>query len=391
MSKETTETTKKELSYVGINELRPSRYNMFATDQYKDLKESIRAVGLLTPLTVIGTPGAYDILSGERRFRAISDLHKEDASLFEKVPVYIIGKEDMNTTKQKVIIEVANLETRGEADYNVHDHRFRLMRLIREMASSPEEEDKMVADVFKNNMKLSSRYKNMYKNVFDNGIEELVSIVTDSKTHVPLAEASNLAELSEEGQKEAVERVKNGEKAKDVYNDLAVAEGKKKPEPKPEETEMPSFDSSDLDDREYGSYDEPAEDTYNDSDPYDEETYDDPHDDDPYENPVSEAYDDDEEEADAGELLRKFNELVDEECGTEQSNGDSGLENVFGKHYQEEDYIPDAPAVKRWMDKIMKKSRSDFDPFEEEVYELAEKWVARKGWLPDDSDNNVEN
>lgn len=383
MNEETAKSDKKELSYVGISELRPSRYNMFSTDQYSELKESIRAVGLLTPLTVIGSPGAYDILSGERRYRAISDLHKEDASLFEKVPVYIIGDTDMNTTKQQVIIEVANLEARSESDYNVHDHRFRLLRLIRDMAASPEEENKLIADIFKNSMKLSTRYRNMYKNVFNNGNDEIISMVSaNDETHITLPDASNLSSLNKENQKKALDRIHNGEKPKDVYDDLAAAEGKKKPAQ--EENEIPSFDTSAFDgEDDYGSYESPSSDSAED-DSYEDDPYNGFYDSDDAEDKT----DDEAEDEDASKMLSDFNNAVDEELGVEtEQDDDYDFEKLFGKKYHEESYMPDAVDVRNWMQKIMKKHRSEFTEFEEEVYELAEKWVSRGG-NPDGDEND---
>lgn len=355
------ENKEQNLSYVNIEELKPSQYNTFSTDEYSDLKESIRAMGLLTPLTVVGVPGSYEILSGERRFRAISDLHKENAELFAKVPVYIVGTDTMNTTKQQIIIEISNLELRSESDYNVHDHRFCLLRLIKEMSNSPEEEDKLIADIFMNSMKLSNRYKNMYKNVFDNGNEDLISLVTSDEKHVSLADASNIAELDKDKQEEAVKRISDGEKARDVYNDITGKgnknEAQSETDVQDDPSEMPSFDTDMLD----------AEETVISSAPASSSDYE-----------PDDEYEDDEDSADLDELMADFDRSVSDDK-EEEEDDDYDFSGLFGKNqYNAEDYIPDAMSVVRWLNQVMSKERADFTPDEEEAYELAEKWVDEK-------------
>lgn len=355
------ENKEQNLSYVNIEELKPSQYNTFTTDEYSDLKESIRAMGLLTPLTVVGVPGSYEILSGERRYRAISDLHRENAELFAKVPVYIVGTDSMNTTKQQIIIEISNLEARSESDYNVHDHRFRLLRLIKEMSDSPEEENRLTAEIFKNSMKLSNRYKNMYKNVFDNGNEDLISLVTNDENHISLVDASSIAELDRDKQDEAVKRINEGEKARDVYNDITGASKKSEPqsEQKVQEVpdEMPSFDTDMFSSEETEVSTSSAPEYEPDDD-----------------------YEDDNDDADLDELMADFDRTVSDGENEEDEDDDYDFSGLFGKNqYNAEDYIPDALSVVRWFRSgIMDKERSEFTPDEEEAYELAEKWVKEK-------------
>lgn len=322
------------LKYVDIDKLKPSQFNSYPTDDYADLKASIEAIGLLTPITVISDDDdSYQIISGERRYRAVCDIHADDETKFARVPVYVIGKNDMDSIRQQINIEVSNLETRSDSDYNVHDHRFRLLELIRDISNSPEEEDKMVADVFQNSMHVSPRYKNMYRSIFNSGNENLVRIAADPKNHARIADVSKATHLDREKQDEMVRRVDAGENAKDVYDDLS---GKKKEKEKNEEAESTESKKT--------SYEEDA---YEPDDSYD----------------------------DLDSAMDAFNELADELGIGDNSEDDSDDELPSPSKQKKGKTLPSAAAVAEWMNNVMQKSYGELSSEELNVYRLAKKWT----------------
>ena len=74
---------------ININEIQPSRYQPrleFDEEAIKELSESIKENGLIQPITVRDVDGHYEIIAGERRFRACKKAG------FEKIVVKEIVK-----------------------------------------------------------------------------------------------------------------------------------------------------------------------------------------------------------------------------------------------------------------------------------------------------------
>ena len=70
--------TKTEIKGVDINLLYETPLQSFEMDEIPELKQSIRLYGLLTPLTVcMDDGGKCEVLSGNRRYRAIKELRQD--------------------------------------------------------------------------------------------------------------------------------------------------------------------------------------------------------------------------------------------------------------------------------------------------------------------------
>jgi len=61
--------TELETNVLQANPLQPR--GIITTESLNDLVESIREQGILEPLVVASTPAGYQIIAGERRWRAI--------------------------------------------------------------------------------------------------------------------------------------------------------------------------------------------------------------------------------------------------------------------------------------------------------------------------------
>lgn len=221
---------KNEQIVIPLSKLRPSALNTFNADDYADLANSIRNCGLLTPLTVIGPDdnGYYEILSGERRYRAITSINSESPGFMEDVPCYAIGGPDMSETCRKLVIELSNLEVRD--DFNRDAHRFHILELLRNLADEDAAQVQNAltsttvskATLLARAMKTSKRYGRMYASVFQHGSQALIDAVKseDPAKHVPISVASRIAQIPKEQQDEIIARSNNGEKALSVFEEI---------------------------------------------------------------------------------------------------------------------------------------------------------------------------
>ena len=124
---------KTEEKRIDISLLKPSKDNTFDTEDISDLVDSIRTLGVLEPLTVIGPDpdGKYEILCGERRYKSSLEINKNTDKPLSELPCYVVGNYDMPSVLKKLIIEESNLQSREE--YNRESHRFEVIRLYKNL------------------------------------------------------------------------------------------------------------------------------------------------------------------------------------------------------------------------------------------------------------------
>ena len=224
---------KTEEKRIDISLLKPSKDNTFDTEDISDLVDSIRTLGVLEPLTVIGPDpdGNYEILCGERRYKSSLEINKDSDGVLSELPCYVVGSYDMPSVLKKLIIEESNLQSREE--YNRESHRFEVIRLYKKLADEGTIKQKEIVSLLQKRLKLSKRYSVMYMTVFREGIPELEKAVKSEKTksdesgeavHIPVSLASRIAMMNEEKQLEAIDRINKGEKPAQVVNDMKRSE-----------------------------------------------------------------------------------------------------------------------------------------------------------------------
>lgn len=230
MSEKTLVANQNEITKVDISLLRPSEYNLFDTDDIDDLVVSIKALGLLSALTVVGpdADGCYEILSGERRYKAIMRINSESGSdmFMREIPCHIIGPANMPAIEKELAIEESNLESRD--DYNRETHRFHVISLYKKIADEGTISERNIVRYVGQALKLSKRYSVMYMSVFRDGVPELIDAVqsenkepgADAPVHIPVSPASRIAKMEPEVQRSVIERINAGEKRDDVIRDV---------------------------------------------------------------------------------------------------------------------------------------------------------------------------
>src|SRR6266567_3787518 len=107
-----------ETSHLQSNPLQPR--GVITPDSLTDLVESIREQGIIEPLVVAKTPAGYQIIAGERRWRA-----SKQAGL-TTVPVLI------KETTSRGMLEMAIVENVQREDLNPIDRAQAFQRLIEE-------------------------------------------------------------------------------------------------------------------------------------------------------------------------------------------------------------------------------------------------------------------
>ncbi len=107
-----------EVSLLQPNPLQPR--GLIVTESLTELVDSIREQGILEPLVIAKTPAGYQIIAGERRFRAAKILG------LKKVPVVVI-----ETTPQGML-EMSIVENVQREDLNPIERALAYKRLIDE-------------------------------------------------------------------------------------------------------------------------------------------------------------------------------------------------------------------------------------------------------------------
>jgi ParB family chromosome partitioning protein len=86
-----------EISRIAANPFQPR--TDFAPQALQELKQSISENGLVTPVTVRPYNGAYQLIAGERRFRAVQELG------YERIPAYVREVHDDGQMMEMALIE----------------------------------------------------------------------------------------------------------------------------------------------------------------------------------------------------------------------------------------------------------------------------------------------
>lgn len=200
----------RKLEFVDFGNLEPSQFNSYEITAIEDMVGTLKSVGLLTPLTVIGPypSGKYSIISGERRYTGMKKCIEDpdyDGS-FDKVPCYVVHGYDTDQTIQELELEIANLETRDSSDKD--KHRFKLVSILKKMAESGKIKEKEIVSIMGKCMRESDRYKRMYVAIFDKGTDSTKQLILDKQ--LSIAEGAALSQLLGKTQDVVANAIKDG-------------------------------------------------------------------------------------------------------------------------------------------------------------------------------------
>ncbi len=86
-----------EHSLIDVKKIDPSPFQVrkfFDVDELKELAESIKREGLIEPIVVRRKGGRYEIIAGERRFRAVRDFTE-----MKTIPAQIVKATDLEARR----------------------------------------------------------------------------------------------------------------------------------------------------------------------------------------------------------------------------------------------------------------------------------------------------
>lgn len=111
-----------ELSLIQPNPHQPRK--QFDAEELRELKESIAQHGILEPIVLAHTPAGYQIVAGERRWRAAKQLG------LKTVPAYV------KKTTPRGMLEMSIVENIQRSDLNVLERAHALNRLAKDFQLS---------------------------------------------------------------------------------------------------------------------------------------------------------------------------------------------------------------------------------------------------------------
>lgn len=114
-----------EISRIAANPFQPR--TDFDPQALQELKQSIAENGLVTPVTVRPHQGSYQLIAGERRFRAVQELG------YERIPAYVLEVHD-----DRQMMEMALIENVQRENLNPIEEALGYQRLIDECTLTQE-------------------------------------------------------------------------------------------------------------------------------------------------------------------------------------------------------------------------------------------------------------
>lgn len=196
-----------------INSLVPSQNNFYGIREIEELAESIKENGLMHNLVARKKGnGTYEIISGERRYRALKSLN------YEKVPCQV---KDINDLDAEIMLIQANVEQRELLPSEKMEGIRRLKAIYEQKKTNGEQLPKgKIRDIIGADMKLSGVQVGRYQKVDKDLIEPLKEKL--DKEEITLTQAHTLSSLTENEQQVIHDEIKdlNVKKAKEEVETL---------------------------------------------------------------------------------------------------------------------------------------------------------------------------
>lgn len=239
-----------EIRNIPIDKIVPSESNKYGIRDIEELAASIEAMGLLHNLVVKkpDAAGLYELVSGERRFRACKLLYESGNEKYATVPCKVEETEDAAFSELKLIY--ANATSRELTDYEKTYQAGRIKELLQELkAKGYKFKGRMreiVADMLNVSPAQMGRMESINKNLSPEFTEEFKS------GNIGITTAYELSTLPQEEQSAAIEEYKKAgaETVKDVKKKREETQAKSEQAAEPKQTTAPRSFPSALPERE---------------------------------------------------------------------------------------------------------------------------------------------
>lgn len=193
------------VQYIDIKDIERSKKNFYEIVNVDELAEDIKMNGLNHNLVVRKLDnGKYELISGERRYTALTQLVEQGNEIFALVPCKVIEANDIDS---EIILIQANAQTRELTEIEKLEQVKRLTELYKTKKKNGEKVPGKIREIIANDLKLSPTQVGRYERINKNLIPELKEILENG--NLTIANASEFSSLSENNQKVILEIINN--------------------------------------------------------------------------------------------------------------------------------------------------------------------------------------
>lgn len=198
------------IEYIDIDKIIINKHNFYPVENVDELAEDIRQNGLLHNILVRKIGDKYEIISGERRFTALSKLRNEGMEEYKKIPCKVTNIDDVQSM---IMLIQANAQSREISE----PVKLKQIKLLHDLYAEQKQDKKVLnKDIqakIAEDLDMSISQVKKY-NAINKGSKELQDAFENEKLN--FSEATSVARLSDEGQKAVVEVVNNSNDKIDV-------------------------------------------------------------------------------------------------------------------------------------------------------------------------------
>ena len=193
------------VQYIDIKDIERNKKNFYEIVNVDELSEDIKMNGLNHNLVVRKLDnGKYELISGERRYTALTQLVEQGNEIFALVPCKVIEANDIDS---EIILIQANAQTRELTEIEKLEQVKRLTELYKTKKKNGEKVPGKIREIIANDLKLSPTQVGRYERINKNLIPELKEILENG--NLTIANASEFSSLSEDNQKVILEIINN--------------------------------------------------------------------------------------------------------------------------------------------------------------------------------------
>ena len=207
------------VQYIDIKNIERNKKNFYEIVNVDELAEDIKMNGLNHNLVVRKLDnGKYELISGERRYTALTQLVEQGNEIFALVPCKVIEANDIDS---EIILIQANAQTRELTEIEKLEQVKRLTELYKTKKKNGEKVPGKIREIIANDLKLSPTQVGRYERINKNLIPELKEILENG--NLTIANASEFSSLSEDNQKVILEIINNKDEiSKEEATELKV-------------------------------------------------------------------------------------------------------------------------------------------------------------------------
>lgn len=186
-----------KIDYINIDRIKRNEKNFYEIVDIESLAEDIKLNGLNHNLVVRKLDNdMYELISGERRYTALSKLVNDGNKEFNLVPCKVIESNDIDS---EIILIQANAQSRELTEVEKLTQVERLQELYKIKKKNGEKVPGKIRDIIANDLKLSPTQVGRYERINNKLIPELKAVIEQG--NLTIANASEFSSLSEENQR----------------------------------------------------------------------------------------------------------------------------------------------------------------------------------------------